>query len=336
MVAAALLSTAVLPGAQPAQPSAAAASQPVNSGIPAQVNPGADLAAKTDTSGDSIYVTNWVKGGGHNYGILVHVVKLPGGSSQLFVSVSDEKTGWYKKYEATSDKLTWSSEKLDIRAPGMTWTGDEQHMSINVTTPWGAVGLQLTNNGPALNYGSNGVIQLFGVTNYEYALPNLTATGTLTVDGKTTKTAGKAWLDRQWGPVSFTPTAHETWMNLNLSNGDKVAVWNDLNSTAENSWATVQHPDGSYEVVEVTPLAGKASNFWTSTESGNTYPTRWVVDIPSSDARLVVKQTGAENQEVTAKRANGRVEATGTVAGVYEGQKVTGYTFIEQAGDFTS
>jgi hypothetical protein len=53
-------------------------------------------------------------------------------------------------------------------------------------------------------------------------------------------------------------------MNLNLSTGDKVAIWDDLNSTFESSWTTVQHPDGSYELATVTPVAGEASSFWKS------------------------------------------------------------------------
>ncbi|MFJ9381331.1 lipocalin family protein [Streptomyces sp. NPDC101455] len=336
MAATALLASAVLPSAQAAQRPAAAASQPVNSGIPGQVDPAADLAAQTDTSGDSIYVTSRVKDGGHDYGLLVQVVKIPGGASQLLVSVSDETTGWYKKYTATSDKLTWSREKLDIKAPGITWTGTMQNMSVSAETPWGAIDMQLKNDGPAFQYSSNGITPVYGVVNHHYALPNLTATATFTVDGKTTKAAGTAWLDRQWGPYEGGPNKKFTWLPIHLSNGDTVAVWDIVNGTKENSWATVQHPDGSYEVVEVKPLATKATKFWTSAESGNTYPTRYVVEIPALHARLMVNQTGAVNQELTAQKGDGRVEATGIVHGVIKGQKVTGDTIIEQAGDYTS
>ncbi|MGW0842421.1 lipocalin-like domain-containing protein [Streptomyces sp. NPDC002787] len=335
--AVALLSPAVLPIAQaaPLPGGAATASPPVNSGIPAFVDPDADLAARPAGSPagyDSIFVTSWVKGGGHDYGIMVTILKDPSGSSKLAVSVSDQTSGWYKKYTAAIPSAAWSTTKLDIKTPGLTWSGSAQQMTIHATTPWGVIGLQLANHGPALNYAGNGMVQIFGSTNYQYALPNLSAAGTLTVDGKTAKVAGEAWLDRQWGPVTFTPTARWTWMNLNLSNGDKVAIWDNLNSTFESSWATVQHPDGSYELATVTPVAGEASSFWKSPVSGNTYANRVIVNIPSLHARLEVKVTGAREQEVYP----GRVEATAAVNGFFAGQKVVGYGFLEEAGDFTS
>jgi hypothetical protein len=348
---AALVGTTVLPNAQAASQSRTAAAvpaatAPANSGIPVLVNPDADLAARSagaqpgpEIGSDSIYASSWVKGGGHDYGIIIHVLKRANIPPTLRMSVNDETTGWYRSYVVAvpADQFNWSTSKLSVSAPGLSWTGDEQHMTIKATTPWGAINLQLTNNGPTLSYSGNGVVQVFGSTNYEYALPRMTAAGTLTVRGETSQVTGGAWVDRQWGPIPFTASSTWSWMNLNLSNGDKVAVWDDLNSTMQSAWATIQRPDGSYEVAAVKPLADGASAPWTSTASGNTYPTRWSIDIPSLHTQLQVRVTGTPDQELGLTQGPGAkqgVEATGAVSGLYQGQNVTGYTYIEEAGNW--
>ena len=87
-------------------------------------------------------------------------------------------------------------------------------------------------------------------------------------------------------------------MNLSLSNGDRVAVWDTVGAKAENSWATVLHPDGSYELAAVKPLADGADQIWTSPDSGLAYPTRWRIEIPSLKAHLTVRIAGTDAQEL--------------------------------------
>ena len=117
-------------------------------------------------------------------------------------------------------------------------------------------------------------------------------------------------------------------MDLNLSNGDKIAIWDQISATAQNSWATILHPDGSYQVAEVQPLADGASPPWTTSGTHTTYPTRWHVEIPATHSRFQVKVTGPDNQQPP----QGPVEATGAVTGSDAGTPVTGHTYIEEAG----
>ena len=74
--------------------------------------------------------------------------------------------------------------------------------------------------------------------------------------------------------------------------------WDIVDNTAENSWATVQRPDGSYEIVALKPLARGGSAFWTSPVTRKTYPTRWRIDIPALGSRLDVVVTGPRGQVV--------------------------------------
>ncbi|CAM5658253.1 Hydrolase OS=Streptomyces griseorubiginosus OX=67304 GN=AQJ54_39845 PE=4 SV=1 [Streptomyces griseorubiginosus] len=311
------------------------------SGIPASVNPTTDVAAHTPGSGrtwnDSIYFTSEVKAGGHDFGVLVQTMRMPNQDKySMTVSVTDEKTGWYKNYETgiAKDDYTWSTSGLNIKMPGLSWTGDAQKMFVKAATPWGSLDLQLKAEGPVMNYAGTGVWDMHGAQQYEFALPSMRTTGTLSVQGRTHKVSGESWLDRQWGPLPQS-LVRWTWMNLSLPNGDKVAVWDTLGGTAENAWATVLHPDGSYDLAAVRPLADSAHRFWAGPTSGNTYPTRWRLEIPSLKTDVTVRITGTDAQEITGTLGN-RLEGTAAFSGTYEGKKVSGKNYVEMVGNWSA
>ena len=337
---------AASPGADAATNSASgtrAATAPANGGIGAVVNPAADLAAQAPTSSDptdvdSIYAISQVQGGGHKFAILVDVAALPNiGQQEVLFSISDETTGWYKNYEAPipASEFSWSTTGLDLTAGGITLTGSAQQLDVTASTPVGTFTGQYTPQGPALDYSSVGVTQLLSDTDYEYAFPEATTTGTLTAEGGTYTVSGTSWVDRQWGPQPLgDPSMQWTWFGMTLSNGDVVAIWDVLDNSGQNSWATVLSPNGSYQVVPVTPVANDASDPWTSPTSGNTYPTEWTITIPALSATLVVSKTGPAGQELPNPDAH--VEATGSLFGTVNGSFVTGSTFLEQNGNWTS
>jgi hypothetical protein len=311
-----------------------------DNGIPAMVDPTADLGAKTPGPearwADSIYFTSQVKADGHDVTLLVHTINVPKGFGRLVsFAVTDVTTGWYKNYMlgVDPDDYHWSTTGLDISAPGLRWTGNAEKMSVSLTVPWGSLDVTLTSQGPVLYYGGTGVFPILGDTNYEYAFPNMKTTGTLTINGKAQRVTGRSWLDRQWGPTPDDPSLRWTWMNLNLPNGDAVAIWDTLTSTGENSWATVVRRDGSHEVVAVEPVAERADRFWTSPVSGQKYPTRWRINIPALSTHLTVTITGTNDQEF-ALGENGRLEATAAFTGTYKNTKVSGKNYVEMIGNW--
>jgi predicted secreted hydrolase len=283
---------------------------------------------------DSIFIAGRVRGGVHDFGILVHTLAFPNADQcKLFISITDTTAGWYRNYAAVipKNKYSWSRKGLHIAMPGLTWTGSAQRMQLRATTPWGSLDARFIPTGPVLNYSGNGLIGLLGDVNYEYAFPMMRTVGTLAVRGRTHHASGVSWLDRQWGPLPLMdPSMRWTWMNIALSGGDQLALWDILDSRAQNAWVTVLRTDGSYEVAAVRPLAGGASRFWTSRVTNKTYPTRWRIDIPALGARLDVVVTGPRGQEFP----DGHVEATAAVSGRYKGRRVTGSTYIEMTGDW--
>jgi hypothetical protein len=333
-------------GSYPAQAASLSATPKTGSaasGIPAIVDPVTDLGRQAPGSErtwfDSIYFTSSVKANGHDFGIQVQTRVLPNIGEAAYrwtFAVTDKTTGWHKDYAVTvaADDYRWTEGKLDIKAPGLSWTGDSNRQAVQVTTPFGSLDVQMVATGPALNYGSTGVFTLVNVPAYEFALPEMRMTGTLVIGDEKYAIRGTSWLDRQWGEMPMALTRW-TWMNLIMPNGDKVVIWDAIGEASEHSWATVLHSDGSYDVVEVEPLARGASKLWTSPDTGQVYPTRWQVRIPQLRAQLAVRVTGPQGQEVKAQTPEGGyMEATAAFEGTYNGKKVSGETYAEMNGNW--
>jgi hypothetical protein len=141
-------------------------------------------------------ITSFVKTNGQEFGLQVHTRILPNRDETAYrwtFPVINKITGWYKDYDAMVEPkdYRWSAGKLDIKAPGLSWTGDSVRQSVQVQTPWGALDVQLAPTGPAMNYASTGVFELAdGVPNHEFALPEMRTSGTLVVDGKKHQVSG--------------------------------------------------------------------------------------------------------------------------------------------------
>jgi hypothetical protein len=342
-VAVVAIGTFAGPSAQATDPSTAPAARSATSGIPGVVDPAVDLgrhsAGPEQTWFDSVYFTSSVKADGQEFGLQVHTRVMPnrGGAAYRWTfSVINKTTGWYKDHAAMVEEkdYRWSEGRLDIKTPGLSWTGDVTRQSVQVDTPWGSLDVRMVPTGPAMNYASTGVFDLAdGVPNYQFALPEMRTSGTLVVDGRKHKVRGTSWLDRQWGEIPASLTRW-TWMNLSLPNGDKVAIWDTVGSRTKDSWATVLHPDGSYDVVDVEPLAQGASRPWTSPATGQTYPTRWRISIPALRSELDVRITGDPDQEIETPDGSGYLEATAAFTGTYNGRKVRGENYVEMTGEW--
>ncbi|MFD4507579.1 lipocalin family protein [Streptomyces sp. NPDC058457] len=346
-VAAALITSFTLASGGPATATTAAGSTAVSSttsgpglaqtDLPVFVDPAADLSANPDRANQSWYVTAQVTAGGHRYGFLAHFVSLGDakqGRSSSSVSIINEDTGWYTKSEIIPPAGTGLSDKqgVDIHTANITWTGDAREMKLRAKVPEGTIDVTLRPRGNVLYNMGTGYFPMFGdakYPNYEYAFPTVDTSGTLTLNGRTDKVRGQSWLDRQWGPLpSSTASGHSwAWMNLSLSNGDQISVWNTKYGK-ENNWATVLKLDGSQTVAEAT-LTPDDSTLWTSPTTGKSYPTRWKVTIPGEHAKLNVT-VYAKDQELP--NTGPRYEGSAAVTGTYDHRPVRGTTYIEVIG----
>ena len=300
-----------------------------------------DLPIKADYDVNSWFITGHFTAEGHTISCLYHVMVMPtpdgGRVIQSVASITDETTGWYSSGDIV---LPYGGEGetadgIDYRLPNgsMHITPDAIHATATLEN--GSLDLQLVPISPTIYNGGTGVFPLLGMTIHEYSVPVMKTTGTITMDGKTYQVDGNGWFDRQWqdnGPAG-SPDTTWSWMGLRLDNGDSISLWSSYDAAIgkDRAWATVLHEDGSQTVAAVEPSLG-ATDEWTSEESGNTYPTRWSVSIPSLDMQFKVDPAPRKQEIVSVAPFLTKYEGASTVTGTSGGKPIKGFGYVELVG----
>ncbi len=199
--------------------------------------------------------------------------------------------------------------------------------------PWCEPDLDLAAPGPVSYHYGTGAYRLLGEQQWQYALPQLHTTWALTIGGRTCEVAGNLWLDRQRGLHPDLSRGTLTWMNTSVGNGDRMEMWSVSSRTTVESWATVLHPDGTQELSPVKALADSVTRVWRSPVSGQSFPTRWTVEMPSRQTVLTVTATPGIQEIVGPLTA--LYEGIATVPGTYLGRPLTGLTYVEMVGNWT-
>jgi predicted secreted hydrolase len=293
----------------------------------------ADQAGQSGVLNDWWYTVGHIRAGQDEYGYEVQLTSL----GVVEIGFTNITTGTYASHQYSYLPLetSISDTSLDVRTPAASLSGPMNDMHLTATLPNGAGSLNLTldDTGPALYNNGSGMFPFLGGSSYYYSLPWLQTTGTLTVNGTSTAVTGTSWLDRQWGNWNWDKLNKWTWMALQLTNGKALNLWDLFDSSGETHWATVLNPDGSEQVVSVDPLAPDATDFQTSSTTGQRYAGKWTVEIPSLNAKLVVSATPVL-QEIDAGLpfSPGINEAAAEVTGTYGGRRVNGHAYVEQFG----
>jgi predicted secreted hydrolase len=327
--------------------SVAAATEPAapdQAVMPAFVHLPADQAAHPSFENEWWYVVGHLRSHGHVFGYEVQIIArsdiagttAPLTPAEAIIAITDVTTGqYYSHVFLYPGQGTFSSTALNASTPNATLSGPLDDMSLHAAMPAGTIDLTLDATGPALYNDGNGLMPLLGGSSYYYSLPTLATRGTITENGSSYPVSGLSWLDHQWGNWDWSTLQKWTWMGIQLSNGDRLDLWDGFTSGSETSFATVLHPDGTEELVAVEPLAPGTSGFVTSPATGQRYGTEWKVEIPSVGASLTVTAS-PKLQEIQAPEAGGIFEGDSSVSGQYQGHPVTGEAYTEQLGDWHS
>ena len=139
----------------------------------------------------------------------------------------------------------------------------------------------------------------------QFALPGLTASGTVTIEGVTHRLTGRTWCDRQWLSGISEPLRF-LWLGLGLGAGRSLSVWDTEGDGT--SWLTALCEDGSH----LSPPPGGRDE-------------RWILTVPALDARL----------EITPRRLDGVPGAYSnvcSVTGTFDGHEITGHGYADVVG----
>lgn len=305
-----------------------------------------DLVAKPGTNLDSWFlVGNLESVRGTMYLLIhyLHVTPPTGGDGLMAVMVSllDPQTNKYiaQEQDFPGDKCSFATEKFDVITPIASASGTASAM--NFKGNWSKAGIEVDitarQTGPLLPNLGSGLFPALGGITYHYALPTMSATGTVSIDGERYDVTGDAWLDRQWGvtPRFFdTESKKWVWFGIILDNGDRLSVWEFIEAGRPvHSWATVVRPNGGVEVVACEPLTANASKPWKSPETGHVYPINWDIRIPQLDGHLIIRPDVVE-QEFVSPAGMHKYEGFSGITGTLRGKPVTGRVVIEMVADW--
>ena len=146
------------------------------------------------------------------------------------------------------------------------------------------------------------------------------------------KVEGQAWLDHQWGGLSWFVTGDSSrrllgwdWFGINLDDGTDCIILVHRDAQTEkpvSRYAMIRRPDGHRQVsrnVRLTRLRA-----WRSPCTDITYPVDWEIELPDLKARLKFNPL-AEHQEVPVFGLMRAVwEGAGLVTGTVDGKSVQG------------
>jgi predicted secreted hydrolase len=294
---------------------------------------------------ESWFVVANLKSNGHKIAFQAHclIMQVSEDNSvvSLNISVTNQTTGWYKSHEYAYplEKVNVSDLIFDIRTDDFVLSGNSDHIIVQATFPEVNIDVALKRVEPVLMTCGSGAVPFLGVEQYDYAFPAMLTSGIIELAGTSYEVSGLSWLDRQWGglPDFFkNPEAINSmkwlWMNLQLDNGERISLGKviELNTKKLMLMANIMHPDGSITLAKIKPV--EMFDYWTSDITGNSYPTRYIVNIPSVEAELEVIVAPRNQEIVSAIGGINKYEGAADVTGTYRGQQVTGVTYVELVG----
>ncbi len=305
------------------------------------VSPTEDLVAKPGSSADSWFLLSRLNTSRGQLDVLIHIIhEVPSagpGFVAVMASVLDSSVGRYRSAEEDipGDQCSFAIDKCEVITPIASVSGDAQ--ALRFTGTWSqaefSCDVTVSQAGPMLANAGTGLYPWFGGHTYHYALPTMTTTGTVTLDGETLEVSGNSWLDRQWGTAPrFTLGSRKwLWLGICLDDGTRLSCWDLIEEDRRHSFATIVYAGGAHEVVT---LEATGSEPWASPATGQVWPTKWEVAMAEIDSKLTIQADVLDQEFVSpaGSPVGAHYEAAARVTGTMHGRPVNGYGNIELTG----
>ena len=196
--------------------------------------------------------------------------------------------------------------------------------------------LDLRSTKPAALHGGDGWIDFgAGGSSYYYSRTRMTATGSLTIDGRVASVEGTAWFDHQWGDFITVGGGGWDWFAMNLGDGTDLtlSLVRNADGTDPLVYGTLVRADGSTRNLPRDAFTVEVTGHWTSPATGALYPAGWRVAIPSEGLTIEMTPTVA-GQELDTRQTTGVVywEGSQRVVATRNGRPIGGEAYVELTG----
>lgn len=195
--------------------------------------------------------------------------------------------------------------------------------------------LELEPAKPAALHGHNGIVNKGGSNaNYYYSFTNMKTSGTLTLDGKPVKVAGKSWMDHEYGTMRLTPPQSGwDWFSVQLDNDCELMLYlirSDTDEKIHCAGGTFVLPNGRTIWITADDFSVKTLDYWYSKKTDSSYPVAWEIIVNSLNLKLNINPVFAE-QELILKPLP-YWEGNVLISGTYNNLPVQGKGYVELVG----
>ncbi len=145
-----------------------------------------------------------------------------------------------------------------------------------------------------------------GGGSYYYSRTAMTATGSVTIDGRAVPVAGEAWFDHQWGDFISVGGGGWDWFAVNLADGTDLtlSLVRDADGTYPLVYGTLVNAAGRVQHLSAEAFTVTVDARWRSPATGADYPAGWTIEIPSEALKITLVPTVAA-QELDTRATTG-------------------------------
>jgi predicted secreted hydrolase len=192
----------------------------------------------------------------------------------------------------------------------------------------------------AVIHGKNGVSQKAvgeGYASHYYSLTRMQAKGILYWQGRSYEVKGLAWMDHEFGSNQLRDyQVGWDWFSVQLDNQIELMLYIIRHKDGKpdsTSSGTFVCPDGRAQHLPLETFVIETQGSWGSKKSDTTYPSGWLIRVPSKQLELSLTPT-VKDQELTTKKSTlvNYWEGSVRVKGSFEGREVEGRGYVELTG----
>jgi predicted secreted hydrolase len=172
-------------------------------------------------------------------------------------------------------------------------------------------------------------------SSYYYSRTAMTASGSVTLDGKRLVVEGEAWFDHQWGDFISIGGGGWDWFAVNLADGTDLtlSLVRDADAGYPLVYGTLVARDGTVRHLERDDFTVEVTEHWHSPATGADYPAGWRLAIPSAALTIELTPTVAD-QELDTRTTTGVIywEGSQVVRAERGGSPLGGEGYVELTG----
>lgn len=208
-------------------------------------------------------------------------------------------------------------------ADGMILTAKQDNVAIElILTPVKPVALQ----------GDRGLSQKGneqGNASVYFSLTRLATRGLLTVNNLLYQVNGYSWMDKEWSTSALEKNAVGwDWFSIQLDDNRELTLFQIRSEDARkgySSYGSVIDKNGQITVLDNGQFTVSSTKTWKSAKTGVTYPSAWLVEVPSRNLALrITPLMAAQEHRHSFRYWEGAVEV--------ESKDISGYGYVELTG----